>query len=323
MTFKYYIFFISLAFIACDNQNKDTDQKVAIKENRIIETPKFNKDSAFYFIQKQVNFGPRTPNSSAHKNCSAWLINYFKNLGWVVEEQRGVQMAHDGEALVFVNIIAKYNPAKSHRIQLSAHWDTRPWADQDEENKNKPIDGANDGGSGVGIIMEIARLISNENLEVGIDVVLFDIEDYGISEIENSFCYGAQYWSKNFNPNQIIPKYGINLDMVGDKNAQYYYEGYSMEFARPILDKVWTAANDLGYGSIFISSQSGYITDDHYWVNKTGIPCIDLIHKDPETKSFPKTWHTHNDNINNIDKTMLEIVGNTVLQVIYRENIIL
>jgi hypothetical protein len=318
--FKYVITLVTAIILIACNNDTNTPQKTESAKVEIIQTPKFNPDSVFYFIQKQVDFGPRTPNSKAHKACSEWLINYFKTLGWQVEEQRGVQMAHDGEALVFVNIIAKFQPEKTQRIQLSAHWDTRPWADQDSENQNKPIDGANDGASGVGVIMEIARLISQENLEIGIDVVLFDVEDYGISEVENSFCYGSQYWFKNFNAIHIIPKFGINLDMVGDKNAQYFYEGYSMEFARPVLDKVWRAASDLGYSSTFISTPSGYITDDHYWVNKTGIPCIDIIHKDPETKSFPKSWHTHDDNINNIDKTMLNIVGNTLIQVIYREN---
>lgn len=313
------VFFIAILSSCEDDNNVNPNNSIQQKkEPLIIKTPDFSEDSAFAYIKKQVDFGPRVPNSKAHNECSEWMINFFKNLNWEVTPQRGVQIAYDNEQLIFTNVIAKYKPELKNRILLSAHWDTRPWADQDITRKDEPIDGANDGGSGVGVILELARLITLDSLDFGIDVVLFDIEDYGISEVNNSFCYGSQYWYNNYNPNQIKPLFGINLDMVGDSDAVFMYEGFSVQYARPILDRVWKSAEDLKFDKYFERRMSGAIIDDHLWVNKTGIPCIDIIHKNPVTQGFPDTWHTHNDNINNISKNTLNAVGTTVLQVIYR-----
>lgn len=226
-------------------------------------------------------------------------------------------MAHDGKQLNFNNIIGKFAPENQKRVLLTAHWDTRPWADQGNENVNQPIDGANDGGSGVAVILEIARLLSSQAPNIGIDVVLFDIEDYGKSN--GSFCYGSQYWMNNTQLGNYIPMYGINLDMVGDADAVFPYEGYSSEYARPVLDKVWRVASHLGYGNHFQRIQDGMITDDHYYVNLAGIPCIDIIHRDPISGGFAKSWHTHEDGIENISKSTLKAVTETVLQTIYRE----
>lgn len=321
---KIVIFGMVLLVFACGSEPafvvRPVTEKNTTEKQLTFEVPDFNADSALYYVQKQVDFGPRVPNSLAHQNCAKWLIDYFKNLGFEVREQRGEQKAHDGKILNFVNIIAKYQAGKKNRILLSAHWDTRPWADEDLERTEQPIDGANDGASGVGVLLELARILAMDTLGIGVDFVLFDIEDYGVANIENSFCYGAQYWYQNFDANEIIPKYGINLDMVGDANAQFFYEGFSFDYARPILDKVWKVAHHLGYEDYFIAQKVGYITDDHLWVNKAGIPCIDIIHRDAHTGSFPQSWHTHQDHIGNIDKKTLAMVGEVVLFTIYQEN---
>jgi hypothetical protein len=318
-----WIKFISILFVftfasSCTEEEEKPTTKSNNTKSSVVETPEFNADSAYAFVAKQVAFGPRTPNSNAARKNAKWMADFFRKLGWEVTIQHDFVTAYDGVELEMNNIIAKYNPSAKKRIQFSAHWDTRPWADQDNERTDEPIDGANDGASGVGVIMEMARVITSDSLETGIDVVLFDIEDYGKSGYENSYCYGSQYWYANYNPNQIKPEFGVNLDMVGDPNAQFTYEGFSMQYARRYLDIIWKAAKDLGHEKYFVNSMDGEIIDDHYWVNKVGIPCVDVIHRHPQTRGFAESWHTHDDNMDNISKKTLQVVGETMLQVIYR-----
>lgn len=303
------------AIVGCDEKPK------AVISNKpsfvLVKMPEVNADSVFGFVQQQVDFGPRIPNSVAHDKCANWMVKELMRFGLEVQEQKSVQLAYDGKNLKFRNIIARFAPEKKKRILVTAHWDTRPWADQDSENIDKPIDGANDAGSGVGVILEIARLLSQQAPNIGVDFVLFDIEDYG--KANGTFCYGSQYWMKNTLLQPNLPAFGINLDMVGDLDAVFPYEGYSMEYARPVLDKVWRVANNMGHGRYFQNVQDGAITDDHLYVNKAGIPCIDIIHREPNTGSFAHSWHTHGDNMNNISKETLKAVTETVLQTIYRE----
>lgn len=308
-------FFIAALVVSCGEEKK----KPKVKTSTFVKAkmPVVVADSVFNFVQKQVDFGPRTPNSEAHEQCAKWLVESFKRFGLTVKEQKDVQLAHDGKKLKFTNIIAQYAPEKKKRILLTAHWDTRPWADQDVENKDQPIDGANDAGSGVAVILEVARLLNTMAPNIGVDMVLFDIEDYGKSN--GSFCYGSQYWMHKTELEKNLPMYGINLDMVGDPNAIFPYEGYSQQFARPVLDKVWRVALNMGHGRYFKAIQDGQITDDHLYVNQAGIPCIDIIHRDPGGSGFAHSWHTHQDDMNNISKNTLKAVTETVLQTIYRE----
>ena len=315
LKYLFFLFFSGVFIFGCsDNPKPKKQKKVSFT---LVEMPIVNADSVYSFVQKQVDFGPRIPNSIAHEKCADWMVRKFKRFGLEVQEQKGVQLAHDGENLNFRNIIARHNPEKKKRILITAHWDTRPWADQDSERENEPIDGANDAGSGVGVIFEIARLLAQKSPNVGVDFVLFDIEDYGKSN--GTFCYGSQYWMNNTMLEPNLPSFGINLDMVGDANAVFPYEGYSFNYARHILDKVWRVANNMGHGRYFLNIQDAEITDDHVYVNKAGIPCIDIIHREPQNGGFAHSWHTHQDNMSNISKTTLKAVTETVLQVIYRE----
>lgn len=315
----FYFLFISGLFSCSDNEPKKDNGKRLSKTNfELVETPIVNPDSVYYFVKKQVDFGPRIPNSTAHENCANWMVSKLKSYNFLVSEQIGVQKAHDGKNLNYRNIIGRFGIGNKKRILLSAHWDTRPWADQDVENQNEPIDGANDAGSGVAVILEVARLINLKNPNIGVDIVLFDIEDYG--KTNESFCYGSQIWSRNTMLDSLVPQFGINLDMVGDPDAVFIYEGYSQEYARPILDKVWNIAKHLGYNRYFKVIQDGPITDDHYYVNLAGIPCIDIIHRNPQTGSFAHSWHTHADNMENISAKTLKVVTEVVMQTIYREN---
>ena len=300
----------------------------------------FCADSAYAFCAAQCQYGPRTMNSVAHEECGQWIAEKFRQYGCDVELQRADLKGYDGTILKSTNIIAKSQKltAKSRqltansqqpRILICAHWDSRPWADNDPDSANwrKPVMAANDGASGVAVMLEIARLLQqNDSASVAVDFVCFDAEDWGTPQWENdsdgdSWALGAQYWATNC-PKQIANsyQYGILLDMVGGQSARFYQEYFSMKYARNIVEKVWQAASAAGYGSYFPAKDGGGVTDDHLPVNeKAGIPCIDIINHYPdcEQSNFGPTWHTINDDMQHIDKNTLQAVGQTLIQLLF------
>ena len=319
--------FLALVFSSCHNEKK---KPVIVQKDTIsVFVPDFNSDSAFAYVKKQVDFGPRTPNSKAQKLCASYFSETLKKYTSNVIVQEFTVKAFDGKMLQAKNIIASFQPEKTTRIMLSSHWDSRPFADQDPnpDNHKTPIDGANDGASGVGLLIEIARLLSLHPSPVGVDIVFFDVEDYGQPNTndpqkEDTWCLGSQYWSKNPHKQGYKANFGILLDMVGAEDATFTQEGISKNFAQDILNKVWRAAGRAGYGSYFSEQSTGSITDDHYYINEIAkIPTIDIIQHDATTQSgFYKYWHTVNDNISNINKNTLRAVGQTLLTVIFEEN---
>lgn len=291
--------------------------------------PTFNADSAYAFIQKQVDFGPRVPGTQGHSDTKNWMISKLEGYGWTVQTQDFQAKTYDGLTWDLTNIIASYNPAATKRILLAAHWDTRRIADKDTERLNEPIDGANDGGSGVGVLLEIARIIASQELkpEVGIDLILFDGEDDGEPEntsIRNTaqefwWCHGSQYWSKNKHIPNYAAFYGILVDLVGGKNAKFYREGYSRQYASGIVAKVWGNAGKIGHSDFFVQKDAPEILDDHAFVNEWGgIPMIDIIEFSPDY-GFGNYHHTHKDNMDLIDPRSLKAVGETVLFTVYQE----
>lgn len=295
-------------------------------ENNIpqVIVPEFIADSAYAFIKTQCDFGPRVPNSKGHIACGDYLVKKMTSWADTVIVQKGVVTAYDGTRLNFRNIVATFNPKNKNRILLFAHWDTRPWADKDEKDKDKPIIGADDGASGVGVLMEVARLLKLNKIELGIDIIFFDAEDYGKegggSEAEDTYALGTQYWTKNLHVPGYTANYGILLDMVGAKNAQFRYEGLSYERASNVVLNVWNTAESLGYSNYFLRQDGGWVTDDHVYVNEMGIPAIDIINSDLSSRNgFAKHWHTHADNMDVIDKNTLRAVGQTLMSVLFRE----
>jgi len=283
--------------------------------------PTFNEDSAFFFIQKQVGFGPRVPNTAAHKKCANWLSNEFKRYGLSVIEQNFTAKHFKGEVFNCTNIIAQYKPAVSKRILLAAHWDSRFMADKDTKNRNQPIDGADDGASGVSVLLEIARLLAQMPPDIGVDLICFDAEDSGDDGGESeTWCLGSQYWSKNLHRPNYQPYYAILLDMVGAKGARFMKEGVSMQVAPAVVDKIWTLAASLGYSQYFVNSNGPGITDDHVFVIRNArIPMIDVISIPNEgEKLFGDYHHTHQDNIAIIDKEVLKATGQVMAAVIWR-----
>lgn len=327
---RFSLFFISsllLMSCGCDREQKKTPDT----PSKVVVVPDFNADSAYLFVKKQVAFGPRVPNSVAHRNAGDYFISAFKNYGALVTVQEFSATSYDNQKLNLRNIIAAFYPEKNKRILLAAHWDTRPFADKDLEKPNAPIDGANDGASGVGILLEIARVIKlDTTLNVGVDIILFDGEDWGEKNGEQNthrlpnglqewWCLGSQHWSKNKHKPNYSAYYGILLDMVGGKNAQFAREGYSMEYAPSVVDKIWMTAARLGYAHIFLNVKEGPITDDHRFVNEIAkIPMVNIISYDPST-GFGDFHHTRKDNMEIISKETLGAVGNTLLRVLYYE----
>ena len=307
---------------ACKSEKKTTEEET--EQVVKLASPEFNADSALAFTKAQVDFGPRIPSTEAHAKCAAYLIAKLKSFGGDVAVQEAPAKTFDGKSHRLKNIIAAFSPEKKQRVLITAHWDARPFSDQDPDPKmhDKPFDAANDGASGVAVILEMARQIQIKQPNVGVDFILWDIEDYGKSQDESAnettWCIGSQYWAKNPTFKANKPLFAINLDMVGGSNAQFTQDEISRKYAPDVLRKVWDIGNEIGYSAYFVNVPSGNLIDDHFWVNQAGIPCIDIIHYS-DAAGFYSNWHTQLDNLNNIDKNTLLAVGQTVLETIYRE----
>lgn len=314
-----------ISLISCNNNNTTPQQQNSEKEGETSLTmPDFDADSAFTFVKAQTDFGPRTPGSDAHKACALWLSEKLGSYCDTVILQQFTSKTYDNKSWESVNIIGEIAPEKTNRILLAAHWDSRPFADHDPNpaNHDKPIDGANDGASGVGVLLEIARQLHLQQPEVGVDIILFDLEDYGTPQSVDLpgdwWCLGAQYWAKNPHKTGYKADFGILLDMVGASNAVFRHEAFSYNYAQPYLAKIWGTAYQLGHKEYFRNEAANPITDDHLYVNTIArIPMVNIVHQDNSTGTgFTTTWHTLNDNINNIDPKTLKVVGTTVLAVI-------
>lgn len=321
----------TLIFTFCGsgkNQGSNDNSTAESTTKHSITVPVFNQDSAYSFVKRQVDFGPRVPNTKAHNQCLEYLQEKLKSYGAEVIIQKGKGTLYNNQSIDIKNIVGSFNPTATHRVLLAAHWDSRPYADQDQDpSKHKtPILGANDGASGVGVLLEIARHLSKMPQNIGIDIVFFDVEDYGqpafhkdrYSE-DGGWCIGSKYWAQNPHIADYKANYGILLDMVGAPSAKFYKEQYSMQYAKGVVDKVWQKAIESGFEGYFINQRGGYIIDDHLPVNEVRkIPMIDIVHYDPNTDSgFNRHWHTVKDDMNNIDRNTLYAVGQTVMNVIF------
>jgi glutaminyl-peptide cyclotransferase len=312
--------FLGGLLLSC-NPNKRVPQIVELKP-----TPVFNEDSAYRFIEEQIAFGFRIPGTGAHTACGDYLVDKLTNYGFEVSEQKDTIIGYDKKLFPLRNISAILNPQSEKRILLCAHWDSRPYADQGEEDKNQPIVGANDNASGVAVILEIARIMGQTHPSVGVEIVLFDMEDQGRPTFEETdnpddhgYCLGSKYWSENLIGAK--PEFGILLDMVGASDAEFTLESFSMRYAKVHMESIWDMGNQLGYGKYFIYNRTQQVFDDHMHVNQiAGIPTVDIIHQDVQNPMlFWEHWHTHKDNIESIDRKTLKAVGHTITQVVYNQ----
>lgn len=319
------------ALVSCSPRRQSNN---AEDQEKISLMGAFSGDSAYAFIERQLQFGPRTPGSEGNRLCGDYIIEKMREYGAdSIVEQTGMAEFYTGETHPYRNILARFNTGARRKILLLAHYDTRPWADQEDSaiNRKQPVPGANDGGSGVAVLIEIARNFKMQKPDVGVDLLFVDAEDSGDSSSfdgsMDTWCIGTQefmnsrFYSSNGEQN---PSYGILVDMVGGKDARFHREYYSNKNARAVNDRIWAEAAALGLGDIFVNSVGGMsVVDDHVFVNKGGIPCANIIENvNAQTGSFPPTWHTLEDNLDNISSTSLSAVGNVVLNIVYKEKAI-
>ena len=301
---KWIYMLATTALLSCGNSGgSQTPAEPQAQPSAVVSssTP-FNADSAYQYVAQQVAFGPRVPNTEAHKACARYLASELERHGAQVFVQEAIVKAYDDTPLEIQNIIGSFNPEQKERL------------------------GADDGASGVGVLLEIARQLGQKAPNIGVDILFFDAEDYGRPDFVKNYkpdtwCLGTQFWAKNPHVADYTARFGILLDMVGAKDAVFYKEYTSMRYAARYVDMVWEKARNLGYGKYFINGEGGAVTDDHqYVISGRNIPCLDIINYDPETeKGFAAHWHTHNDNIKIINRETLHAVGHTVLDIVYEQ----
>lgn len=286
--------------------------------------PEFNADSAYHYMSRQVEFGPRFPGSEGHEKAKSYLVGKLQEKAGTrgVYVQEFTHVGYEGDTLHLSNIIAAFNPSATDRIMLSAHWDTRPRAEEAATDTGKPILGADDGASGVAVLLEMARLFEENSPPVGVDIILFDGEDYGRVNDNDQYFLGSRYWSNNPPVKNYQPRFGILLDMVGARNALFPKEQNSYRIAPGLVDEIWNLAGGMGYDSLFVNEKGSYVSDDHVIVSQnTGIPTIDIIHhrlpENPDKVNFPPHWHTHRDNTDIISRETLRAVGEVLSELVY------
>lgn len=299
------------------------DQKEFQFSDKGMLVPDFSSDSAYFYIQEQVNFGPRVPNTDGHQQTRKYLESKLKSFAGqkFVYAQEFTSKAYEGNDLKMANIIASFNPYAGDRIMLSAHWDTRPRADMDTSRTTEYILGADDGGSGTGVLIELSRVMSQNPPPIGVDIVLFDGEDYGVQSDLDMYFLGSRYWSLNPPVVGYSPRFGIQLDMVGAETALFPKEALSVKYAPQLVNEIWNIASKKGYDDLFLDELGATVLDDHWVVNEnTDIAMINIINhmRDEEGNTiFGEYWHTHNDNMDIISKETLQAVGDILLELIY------
>lgn len=318
MKFRNLSIFIFLILFGCNSEPNLQFQK----QGR--EVPDFSADQAYQYIEKQIYFGPRVPNTKAHRGTLQYIREHLvetagENSVYVQSFQTDVY----GDTLQLHNILVSFGTGNQDRIMLAAHWDSRPYSDAESDslNQKKPVLGADDGASGVAVLMELANVFSENPPPIGVDIILFDGEDYGRKSDLDHYFLGSRHWGNNPPVPGYKPRFGILLDMVGAKNAQFPKEGYSMDFAPNLVNEIWAIGQEFGYDELFVDEIGGEIADDHYFVERlAGIPMIDIINyrMSPTGQvEFAPHWHTQQDDLDIIDPYVLQGVGDVLLELIY------
>ncbi|HKI79035.1 MAG TPA: M28 family peptidase [Ignavibacteriaceae bacterium] len=319
---KYIFLLFAIFFIySCGEKPQQEISKPLYELAKNYNIPKFDSENAYNQVKAQVNFGPRNPNSKGHEAALNYLQNELKKYCDDVQLQSFTYSGYNDEKLNLTNIIGRFNPAEKNRIILCAHWDTRPRAEkaEDPKRRNEPILGANDGGSGVGVILEMAKILKTNKINYGVDLVLFDGEDYGKESDLDNFCLGSKYFAVNYKePN--YPAFSILLDLVGDKEAEFKVEGNSKNYAPEVIKTVWGIASQIN-ANMFSQQDGSAIYDDHIPLNRAGLKTIDIIDMELVGADTPvkrrNYWHTHKDTMNNIGKNALQQVGDVLTHLIY------
>jgi glutaminyl-peptide cyclotransferase len=276
--------------------------------------PKHDNEYLMNLIKTYEKFGPKVPGSPAHKKAGDWIVAELTKLKLSVKEQKAEILGPDGKKIPMRNIIAQYNPKARKRYLMSAHWDNRPWADQDTVDKDKPILGVNDGGSGVAVLLAVAKQISffKDDKNFGVDFIFFDDEDLGNDKDLKSFCLGTQYWVSHVWPENYVARLAFNYDMVGRKDSIFpedIVSATSGEKSRAALVK---SAKELGFEKYFPNKKVGGILDDHVFISRLYFPVADVIGMTAEGKFVPE-WHTHKDTSDVISVDVLNVIIDVTL----------
>ena len=271
----------------------------------------FSGPTAFQYVQQQMAFGPRIPNTPGHIKTGDWLLSELRARADTVVVQSFQQKTSKGQTLKLRNFFARFRPQASDRILFVAHWDTRPFADKSANlgQQRLPVPGANEGASGVAVLLAIADALKAKPATVGVDLLFVDEEDYGHFADSTETLLGARYFARHLPPGYST-LFAVLFDMVGDRDLQIFQEGYSVQNAPEVVQRVWQTADRLGYGSVFVKRVNQTLTDDHVPLQAAGIRAIDVIDFD-----FPY-HHTTEDTIDKVSAESLQIVGNVAVALI-------
>ncbi len=316
-----FIIAINFIFLSCNKSTEEQPSKPLYELSAPDSIPAFNAKNAYDYTEAQTLVGPRNPGSIGHDKMLAYLQSELRKYADEVELEPFNYTGYDNEALRLTNIIGRFNPQSKDRILLCAHWDTRPRAEHAtvEALKSKPILGANDGASGVGVLLELAQVLKQKKISYGVDIVLFDGEDYGKENDLNLFCLGSKYFAAEYYKNNY-PAFGILLDMVGDKEASFAKEQNSIQYAPDVVNMIWNTAS-LKNASVFNQAEGSAIYDDHIPLNQAGIRTVDIIDAELVGADTPNKrrnyWHSENDTMQNISEETLQQVGDVLTYFIY------
>lgn len=281
------------------------------------DIPEFDGTRAYGFLEAQCALGPRNPGSPGHKKGREYIVDMITPLAdTVIIQPFSHQDPYSGAMLQLTNIIGRFHPEMTERMWIAAHWDTRPWADRDpdRENRNKPVPGANDGASGVAVLLELAHIFSNAPPPVGIDLVFLDGEDMGKEGDLDNFFNGSRYLARHIPP--PIPSHAIVLDMVGDKELELPIEENSWLQAPELVRELWSLAESLGLEP-FESRIEYSVSDDHVVLfREGGIPAIDIIDFNYPNR-YTNTWHTLQDTPDKCSPESLAVVGTLLVHHVY------
>jgi hypothetical protein len=274
----------------------------------------FDGQAAFEYLRTQVGFGPRIPGKEAHRRMGDWLDSLLRQRADTVIVQSWSHVTVQRDTLPLRNFIARFNPSAEKRLLLLAHWDSRPIADSPRSrDSTRPVPGANDGASGVAVLLGVADALKRSPPAAGVDLLFVDGEDYGdFTKDSADVLIGSRYYGAHQVPGPP-PLYAVLFDLVADKDLQIYQEGNSLVGAPEVVDLVWDTAKDLGYAGYFIASPRHTLIDDHIPLQKAGIRAIDVVDFNYAA------WHTPDDTIDKVSAASLQIVGDVAVALVRRE----
>lgn len=272
----------------------------------------FDGAKAMEYVRAQMAFGARVPGTAAHRNAGDWLAREFGARADTVIQQTWTHTTADGKRLPMRNVLARFNPSATRRVLYVAHWDSRPRAEKatDPSRRSLPVPGANDGASGVAILLALADALKAKRTDIGVDLLLVDGEDWGDFDNNTDVLIGSRYFAKNLPEAGYAPEFGIVWDMVGKPDARFQYESHSVRAAPEVVQRVWTIAAQVGHGQYFPKFEYGPITDDHVPLIEVGLKVIDVI--DLEFDHH----HTPEDTEDKVSPLTLQAVGDVAIAVI-------